>query len=79
MPGIWVYQGCQYASGSQYARVLNLPVFLVCQGSEDAAFTEGPEYAWIIPQIYPIMPDYAWIYWNKPKSAWMSFVFMSPL
>ena len=34
MPWFWIYQGREYAPGSEYARVLNKPEFWISQGSE---------------------------------------------
>ena len=47
VPEFWIYQGSEYSSGFEYARVT--------QGSEYAWII--PEYAWL--RLY--MSEYAWI------------------
>ena len=48
-----VWQGSEFASGSEYPTVLNIPLFWIRQGSayvsgsEYAEVTQGSEYAWI--------------------------------
>ena len=39
-------EGSEYALGSNYARVLNISTFRVCQVSAYARIAEGSEYAW---------------------------------
>ena len=31
MPGFWIYQGSEYATGSEFAKVLNVPGFWIYQ------------------------------------------------
>ena len=53
--------GSEYASGSEYARVLNILVFWICKGYA------GSEYAWICLNnswIFLNIPEYAWICLN---------------
>ena len=72
MPGFWIYQGSDYASGSEYARVT--------QSSEYARIIL--EHAWIIPGyalVCLIMPEYTKTCVNMPKSAWMAFVLHFPI
>ena len=53
-PGLWIYQGSEYASGSEFARVLNMPKY---------AWLCLTEYAWICLHI----PQYARICQNLPE------------
>ena len=41
----WIFQGPEYASGSEYFRVLNKPGFWISQGSE---YASGSEYARVL-------------------------------
>ena len=64
----WRYQGSEYASGFEYARILNIPEFFICQycvtqGSEYAGVSF--EYAW----IFLVMSGYLLICLNMPKYA----------
>ena len=51
IPGFWIHQGSEYASGSEYSRVLNMPLvliipgFWICQSSE---YASGSEYTWVL-------------------------------
>ena len=84
MPGFWIYQGSEDASGSQYTRFLNIPEFWIfwfpnCQCSKYAKFSQGPEYAWIIPEYAWLclnMLEYEWIFLNLPE--WL-LIYMCPL
>ena len=86
-----VWQGSEYASDFEYASALNIPGLWICQGSEYASDSEYvrvldtvlnmpglhgvlnmPEYAWIIP-------GYAWLCLNVPKSVWMVFASHLPI
>ena len=67
-----MYQGSDYASGSEYARVT--------QSSEYAWIF--PENARIIHGYALIClnkPEYTKTCVNIPKSAWMAFFYISPL
>ena len=75
----WIYRGFEYASSFEYAGVVNIPKFWICQG-----YT-GFKYAWIIPKYvwiclnmlgYLNMLEYAL---NMSKSAWMTFVLYFPI
>ena len=72
MSGFWIYQGHEYASGSEYARVLNM-----------LGLTQGFEYASIClimsGWICLDMSEYAGIWVNMPKSAWIAFVLYFPI
>ena len=46
----WIYQGSEYGSGFQYARVLHIPGFGIWQFSECTRVLNVPEYPWIIPE-----------------------------
>ena len=73
MPGFWIYQGSEEASGSQYTRFLNIPEFWICQG-----FTG----TWICLNnswICLVMPEYAGVWVDIPKSAWMAFDLYVPI
>ena len=73
IPEFWTAQDSEYVSGSECARVLDIPGFWIClwfwiyHGSENARITQGSQYALIIP-------EYAGICGNMPKSVWMAFV-----
>ena len=47
--------------------VLDMSGFWIYHSSKYARVTQSFEYAWIIP-------GYAWLCLNVPKSVWMSFV-----
>ena len=100
MSGFWIYQGHEYAPGSEYARVLNKPGFWIsqvseytkvlicvwfwiCQGSEYVRVTQDSEYTWIClimsRWICLDMSEYAGIWVNMPKSAWIAFVLYFPI
>ena len=83
MSGSWIYQGPEYASGSEYARVLNKPGFWISHGSEYVRVTQGSEYAWIClimsDWICLDLSKYAVICTNMPKSAWVAFVLYFPI
>ena len=74
MQGFWIYQA------SEYARVLIM--LLVLNTSRQSygynialnipGLHRGFEYAWMIPA-------YAWLCLNVPKSAWMAFVLHLPI
>ena len=78
-PGFWIYLWFWMCQSFGYTRVLNMPLvlnipgFWIClwfwiyQGSEYARITQGSQYALIIP-------EYAGICGNMPKSVWMAFV-----
>ena len=79
-PGFWIclwfwmcqsfgysYQGSEYVSGFEYARILNIPEFWICQGY--TWFKICRNNSWICLN----MSEYAWICVNMPKSAWMTF------
>ena len=79
-PGFWIYQGSEYASGYEFARVLNtrlvlnLPGFWICQGYTGfwiCLIMSG----WICLD----MSEYAGICVNMPKSAWIAFVLYIPI
>ena len=60
--------GSEFMSSSDYARVLNIPDFWIC---------ENYTGFWIYLNnsvICFIMPEYVWICLNMPKCAWMAFV-----
>ena len=65
-PGFWIYQGSEYASGSEFIRVT--------QGSE-YAWICLIMFGWICLD----MPEYAGICVNMPKSAWIAFVLYFPI
>ena len=83
--GFWIGQDSEYVSGSECARVLdipefwmplvlNMPGFWIRQSSEYARVTQGSEYIWIIPEyvwICLIMSGYVWICMNVPEYAWI--------
>ena len=58
MPGFWIYFWFWIWHGSEHITVLNMPRLQRVRNM--------PEYVWIIP-------GYAWLYLNVPKSAWMAF------
>ena len=64
-PG-WIYQGSEYVSDFECVRVLNIPCLWICQ------VIQGFEYTWIIP-------GYAWLCLNVPKSVWMAFDLHLPI
>ena len=79
-PGFWIYQGSEYASGYEFARVLNtrlvlnLPGFWICQGYTGfwiCLIMSG----WICLD----MSEYAGIWVNVPKFAWIAFVLYIPI
>ena len=43
----WIYQCSWYGSDSEYARVLNIPGFWICKGSEYTKITQASECVWI--------------------------------
>ena len=91
----WIYQGSIYASGFQYARVLNILTFWLCQGFEYASSAQcarvlnrpglhRPDHAWRIPEyalLRLIMPGYVCICLNMPgyTYAGMAFVLHVPI
>ena len=64
IPGFWIYQGHEYASGSEYTRVLNKPGFWISQVSEYTKvlicvwfwICQGSEYVRVTQGS-----EYAWI------------------
>ena len=74
MPGFWIYQGSEYATGSEFAKVLNVPGFWIYQ-----RYTGF----WICLNISGCicldMSEYAEIWMNMPKFAWMAFVLYFPI
>ena len=44
-----IWQGFEYASGSNYGRVLNIPGFWVRQASAYVSVAQASEYGWIMP------------------------------
>ena len=76
----WIYRGFEYASSFEYAGVVNIPKFWICQG-----YT-GFRICLNNSRICLNMPDYAWICLNMleyalnmSKSAWMTFVLYFPI
>ena len=91
MSGFWIYQGHEYASGSEYARVLNKPGFWIYQGSDMRLVLNLPGF-WICQGytgfwiclimsgwICLDMSEYAGIWVNVPKFAWIAFVLYIPI
>ena len=76
MPEFWRYQGSEYASGFEYARILNIPEFWIYQGYTE--FRICLNNSWLrlnMPDYVCVclnMPGYSRIYVNIPKSAWMT-------
>ena len=64
-----VWQGFEYIPGSEYAVVLNMPVFWIYQGFEYARVTHGFKYVLNNSWICLIMPEYVWICLNS-WNAW---------
>ena len=73
--GFYIYQGFDMLL------VLNLLGLWVYHDSEYVSVTQGSEYTWIcliiLGWVYPDMSEYAGIYINMPKSAWMAFFIFS--
>ena len=67
IPGFWMYQGSEYTRVLSMFLILNMSGFRIYHGSEYAKVTQGFEYTWIIP-------GYAWLCLNVPKSVSMAFV-----
>ena len=77
---LWIAQECEYVSGSEYARVLNIPGFWVCLWFWKVRIVNIPEF-WICQGytgfrihmnnywICLNMPDYVWICMNMPEYA----------
>ena len=65
-----ISQGSECASGFEYARILNIPEFWICQGYTE--FRICLNDSWICLN----MPEYTWICLNLPK--WLLFN-ISPL
>ena len=59
----WIYQGSDYASDFEYARILNVPEFWICQGY--TGFRMCLNNSWICL----IMSGYVWICLNMYKYA----------
>ena len=71
-PVFWIYQGSEYASSSQFARVLNMSVLHRVLNMPEYAWLCLTEYVWICLN----MPGYAWICLNLPE--WL-FVLYFPI
>ena len=73
----WICQGSEYTKVLNMPLVLNIPGFWICQGHT------GSEYAWIClimsDWICLDLSEYAAICSNMPKSAWMAFVLYFPI
>ena len=63
-------QGFEYASGSKYARVLDMPGFSLFRVSEYALVSCGSEYPWMCLNNLNI-PKYVWILLNKQASEYI--------
>ena len=81
--GLWIYQGSEYSSGSEFARVLNTRLVLNLPGFWIVRVMQSFEYAWIClimsGWICLGMSEYAGICTNVPKSAWIAFVLYFPI
>ena len=70
-PGFWIYQVSEYASGSEFASVLNMSGLHRVLNMPECLIMSG----WICLE----MSEYAGICVNKPKSASIAFVLYSPI
>ena len=69
MPGFWIYQGSEYASVSEFAKVLNKQGFEYVMVNR---VLNMPDYVWL-------MPGYVDICVNMPKSARMALALYFPI
>ena len=61
-----MWQGSEYASGCNYARVLNIPGFRVCQASAYARVAQGSKYAWMwLNNVLWQSSEYTWSTFHK--------------
>ena len=83
MSGFWTNQGHEYVSGSEYARFLNKPGSWVSQVSEytkvlNTRLVLNLPGFWMYLNM-PDMSEYAGIWVNMPKFAWIAFVLYFPI
>ena len=67
IPEFWLYRGSEYTRVLNLFLILNVLGFWIYHSSKYAGVTQGFEYVLIIP-------EYAWLCLNEPKSVWMAFV-----
>ena len=65
-PGFWIHQDCKYARVLNMLLVLIISGFCIYHGSKYFRVPNMPEYVWMIP-------GYAWLCLNVPKSLWIPF------
>ena len=70
MRGFWIYQGSEYPSGFEDARVLNIPRFWICLWFW---ICQGSEYTRVLNMsgLHSVLniPDYVWL--NMPRYIWI--------
>ena len=83
IPVSWIVQGSEYTSGFEYARILNILGFRICQGY--TGFRICLNNSWICLNMpYSVwiclnMPEYAGICVNMPGSTWMTLALHFPI
>ena len=72
IPGFWIHQGCKYARLLNMLLILIILGFCIYHSSKYVRVLNMTECVWIIP-------GYAWLWLNVPKSVWMVFVLHLPV
>ena len=76
VPDFWIYQSSEYASGFEYAGIMNIPQFSICQDYTGFTICLNNSWIWLIMSGYVwiclSMQEYAWICLNLPE--WLLFL-----